>query len=971
MAKRFRLGKMFRVSIYQLLLIWSVVGLVSALVLGGAGIVATDRLTETQARIINTVLPLESASRGIGLVVGRFMERQDTIVHHARSQEILKTLEKRGDLELAFTREIEQLRAIEAEVHGADLVLKQLTKAYLAFLENDTKLFAMTREIVTVNAHLKGKMADVDTAIDQIVKRSDAISGKVTFATEHIKRRLEKALKATDNSEKVRQLVQGSVLDKAIKIQQSDANKVLRQEVQASLLDETTKIQALMVKTASGVSTLATLSQQIMLEENMDTLTSIKNNQISQIVQSTQTALQELEQSTKDREALPDLVKPLRQGFSELAALLVGGDESTFALRWKHLQLDVAMEALQKLTTETISSMTASLEALARHADLLREKAAQSSDQVSVTSKKIVYSVGTIVAIIMVVFGLLVTRRVTRPLNLLSKALVEVADNGDFTHRVDDIRKDEVGQAMGALNRLMERLQNALSDINETMQAAANGDFKKRVTVELKGDLDQLKGNINSQMERLEMALGGIGETMQAAVNGDFRQRVTMTLKGDLNRLKGNVNGLMESLGAAVDDINETMQEAANGNFKRSVSVDLKGDLNLLKKNINSQLNILDMAIANIVEVAETMAKGDLRQDITVDLKGSLDNLKGHLNHMIRNISDVVREVATASTEVASGSRNVHTSASEIAEGATEQAASVEETSASMDEMSANIQSNAGNAQQTGNIAAQSAQNAKASGEAVTQTVQAMKKIADKIEIIQEISEQTNLLALNAAIEAARAGDHGKGFAVVADEVRKLAERSQKAAAEINAISTSSVDIAEQAGTMLAQLVPDIQKTSELVHEIQSASQEQSQGAGQINQSIQQLSLVIGRNAESAEQMGSMASTLAEQSDKMQQTMDFFKIREQVEAALETTHGPMDMASMATTLAQMQQTIEHLRNKKRAVSQSQDHVQPQQEATTEGLLHTGQKDVGMALDMDMDMDAARLQDGNDSEFEQY
>ena len=522
---------------------------------------------------------------------------------------------------------------------------------------------------------------------------------------------------------------------------------------------------------------------------------------------------------------------------------------------------------------------------------------------------------------------ILISRAVVKPLLRLSDTLVEVAKNGDFSRRIDCVGKDEVGQAAGAMNTLLKSIQYALSEINAVMQAAANGDFKKRITVELKGDLDRIKGNINSQMKSLEIALGDIGEAMQAAVSGDFKKQVTVTLKGDLDQLKGNINGLVVSLEAAIGDINESMQAAANGNFKRLVSVELKGNLDLLKSNINSQLYALDMAITNISEVTGAMAEGDLRQEITVDLKGRLNDLKDHMNHMIHNISNVVRDVATTSTEVASGSQKVKDSASQIAEGATEQAASVEETSASMEEVSANTQSNADNAQQTGMIAAQAAQNAKASSASVTQTVHAMKKIAEKIEIIQEIAEKTNLLALNAAIEAARAGDYGKGFSVVADEVRKLAERSQKAAAEIDTISTSSVEIAKQAGDMFAQLVPDIQKTSELVQEIETASQEQNLGARQINQAIQQLSMVVGRNAKSAEQMDSMASTLAGQSDKMQQTMGFFKIREQTEDAMGTGHGSMDMESMATTLVQMQQTIENLRNREQTAPVIQGHLQ--------------------------------------------
>ena len=184
------------------------------------------------------------------------------------------------------------------------------------------------------------------------------------------------------------------------------------------------------------------------------------------------------------------------------------------------------------------------------------------------------------------------------------------------------------------------------------------------------------------------------------------------------------------------------------------------------------------------------------------------------------------------------------------------------------------------NAELTEKIALKSAADATESGKAVTETVGAMKEIAGKISIIEEIARQTNLLALNAAIEAARAGEHGKGFAVVASEVRKLAERSQTAAGEISQLSASSVEVAEKAGAMLAKLVPDIQKTAELVQEISAASKEQTSGADQINAAIQQLNQVIQQNAGAAEEMSSTAEELSSQAQQLQGTIAFFKVDE-------------------------------------------------------------------------------------------
>jgi methyl-accepting chemotaxis protein len=195
-----------------------------------------------------------------------------------------------------------------------------------------------------------------------------------------------------------------------------------------------------------------------------------------------------------------------------------------------------------------------------------------------------------------------------------------------------------------------------------------------------------------------------------------------------------------------------------------------------------------------------------------------------------------------------------------------------------MEEMASSVDQNADNARQTDKIASMAAEDAKAGGQAVARTVQAMKEIAGKINIIEEIARKTDLLALNAAVEAARAGEHGRGFAVVASEVRKLAERSQTAAAEIDRLSVGGVQTAEAAGQLLAKLVPDIQKTAELVREIAAASAEQSSGAAQVNKAIQQLDQVIQQNSAAAEETASTAEELSSQAEVLQSTIAFFKV---------------------------------------------------------------------------------------------
>ena len=277
------------------------------------------------------------------------------------------------------------------------------------------------------------------------------------------------------------------------------------------------------------------------------------------------------------------------------------------------------------------------------------------------------------------------------------------------------------------------------------------------------------------------------------------------------------------------------------------------------------------------VDFAQKVADGDLTANIDVDQGDELGQLANALRGMVEKLSSVVGDVTAASEQVAAGSSELSNAAQTMSQGATEQAASVEETSSSMEQMSSNIQQNTDNATTTEKISSAVARDAEESGAAVGKAVGAMKQIAEKISIIEEIARQTNLLALNAAIEAARAGEHGKGFAVVAAEVRKLAERSQLAAGEIGGLSASSVEVAEKAGAMLTKLVPDIKRTAELVQEISASSREQNQGAGQINQALQQLDQVIQQNAGASEEMAATAEQLSAQSDMLASAIGFFK----------------------------------------------------------------------------------------------
>ncbi|MDR3463457.1 MAG: methyl-accepting chemotaxis protein [Beijerinckiaceae bacterium] len=282
--------------------------------------------------------------------------------------------------------------------------------------------------------------------------------------------------------------------------------------------------------------------------------------------------------------------------------------------------------------------------------------------------------------------------------------------------------------------------------------------------------------------------------------------------------------------------------------------------------------------LAKAVGLANTVAMGDLTQVIEIKENDEIGDLLRALDRMAVKLREVVGESLSASSNVSSASQELAASAEQLSQGATEQASAAEEASSSMEEMASNVKQNADNASQTEKIARQSALDAEASGTAVSRAVHAMETIAQKITIVQEIARQTDLLALNAAVEAARAGEHGRGFAVVASEVRKLAERSQVAAQEIGTLSIDTVKSAQEAGSMLARLVPDIKRTAELVEEITAACREQDIGSAQINQAIQQLDKVTQQNASASEQVSATSEELTTQADQLQATIAYFKI---------------------------------------------------------------------------------------------
>lgn len=484
--------------------------------------------------------------------------------------------------------------------------------------------------------------------------------------------------------------------------------------------------------------------------------------------------------------------------------------------------------------------------------------------------------------VISALIGFLITRNLTRQLGGEPYAVADIANKiaiGDLTARID-LKAGDNGSVMAAMKGMVLAIQALVNDMNELSKAAVDGQLTIRAdAARHQGDYRKIIEGVNATLDAVIGPLNVASDYLDSIAKGEIPEKIIDAYHGDFNRLKSNLNTCIDAINALVTDADMLAKAAVEGRLQARAEVSRhQGDFRKVVAGVNNTLDSIILPLNEAVEVLSMVEQGDLTRTIQGYYQGQIADFKDTVNNTIAKLAQTIAEVISAADQLGNASEQISATSQVLSQSSSEQAAGVEETSSSVEQMTVNINRTAENARITDGIAGTANQEAIDGGVAVKQTVEAMKSIAGKIGIIDDIAYQTNMLALNAAIEAARAGDHGKGFAVVAAEVRKLAERSQIAAQEIGQLAASSVNTAETAGQLLDTIVPSIAKTSDLVQEIAAAAQEQSAGVSQINLAMSQMNQVTQQNAAASEELAATAEEMSDQAEQLQNLVQFFNI---------------------------------------------------------------------------------------------
>jgi len=589
-----------------------------------------------------------------------------------------------------------------------------------------------------------------------------------------------------------------------------------------------------------------------------------------------QKALDAIKKSRALMEKNLDKAKPLffsENGKEQLAKL--DAAMNAFFPTLEGLERQMASEALGK-NSDAMQTQIANVRDKATTVDDLLTalsetkvaNAKQTSDyatELYKTSRTILIGVVIVALLLSIAIGGVITKGLTKQLGGEPATVVDIANRisaGDLSSMIA-LKTGDTASVMAAMQHMSTAIDALTSDANMLTTAAEEGKLATRA------DASKHQGDFRKIIEGVNATLDGVILPMNEAV--------------------------------------AVLVEMEKGDLTKTVKGDYKGQIKDFKDAVNNTVEKLNQTLTEVNGVLNGMENGDLSRTVNGDYKGQFLDFKNTVNNTVAKLARTIAEVNATTETLASATGQISATAQSLSQASSEQAASVEETSASVEQMSASIRQNTENAKVANAMSADGTTKAADGGLAVTETVAAMKQIAKKIGIIDDIAYQTNLLALNAAIEAARAGEHGKGFAVVAAEVRKLAERSQVAAQEIGQLAGNSVGLAEKAGKLLDEIVPATRKTADLVQEITAASQEQTVGVEQVNTAIGQLSQITQQNASASEELAATAEEMSGQANTLQELMGFFTIAGQAKGRPDT-HRPSATKAKLASKSEMART---------------------------------------------------------------
>ncbi len=512
----------------------------------------------------------------------------------------------------------------------------------------------------------------------------------------------------------------------------------------------------------------------------------------------------------------------------------------------------------------------------------LAKKAAAEAQDAKTEAATLSNTIAAIVVVLTGLLGFFITRNLLKQLGGEPDFAAELANKiaiGDLTTQIH-VKAGDNSSLMASMQNMTRAIQALVNDATVLAKAGVEGRLSTRADAgKHQGDFRRIVEGVNDTLDAVIGPLNVAADYVDKIAQGNVPAKITDSYNGDFNIIKNNLNTCIDAVNALINDAAMLSNAAVEGLLDtRADAGKHQGDYRKIVEGVNATLDAVIGPLNQVKAMLFAMEKGDMTQQITQQYRGQLEDLRFATNNTVTKLAQTIAEVVSAADQLGNASEQISSTSQSLSQAASEQAASVEETSASIEQMAASIDQNAENAKITDGMADKASKEAGEGGVAVKQTVDAMKNIATKIGIIDDIAYQTNMLALNAAIEAARAGDHGKGFAVVAAEVRKLAERSQVAAQEIGELAESSVKTAESAGKLLDEIVPSIVKTSDLVQEIAAASQEQASGVSQVNTAMMQMNQITQQNASASEQLAATSEEMTSQAEQLQSLMSFFKI---------------------------------------------------------------------------------------------